>query len=1039
MKVRQQLISILLLVILSITIITYLLKWSISKETKGLLTNKLVESREIEVPKVLDLNASYMKSYVYDYSIWDQMVDFVEGRVGLDWADEELKEGLSKHKIDNIWVLDINGRNLYSSVSTDTFEINKLGLSNSNMRESLIALKNKSFFIKRGNIILEVFTSGISYTADKLRQQPAKGYLLLSRNVDSIYMANLKLLSGDLNFSLVTNEVESKALNNLKSGQIQFTKTLQDVNNNPIAAFNISRTYPLLNSYQKYLNNYLLLFLGIISFIGFLFYFFSERVLLKPLSIFSQSLKQNSADKLIPFLTKKNEYGGLAKQMTSFFAQNSNLENEVLIRKASEAKLQKALYEKDTAQVERIKIEEFLKQQQILLEVNARSSNLVFEDVLKRILVLSAKSIQCERIGIWEYNNDISAIKAEHIYLLSKNSFIKGEAALESDYPIYFKHLKSDTAIIANDAQHDKATAEFTQDYLIPLGITSMLDIPIRSGNTVIGVVCCEHIGPKREWGILEQMYIKSLSDIIAINYEKEKRRKAEVLLAKSHHRFEETQELAKIGSWEFNFITNEIVWSSEMYRIFDLVGVPDTKLFEAFRKCIHPQDQLNFDEAIKNLIENQKTYSVESRLINKTGEIKYILSIGEAILSPTQGKVVGIRGAVQDITKQKLASLAKSEFLSSMSHEIRTPINGVIGLSNLLMEEELTEKQKEYVTTLNFSAQHLSGLVSDILDFSKIESGFMTFEKVSFNLEKNCTYLFELFSTTAKEKNISYNFKPNMVKDFSLYGDFVRLNQIISNLLSNAIKFTNTGSVDFSYSVKEETNHNVTILFSIKDSGIGISKQQQHQIFESFKQANDTITRQYGGTGLGLTICKKLVELQGGKIEVVSEENEGAEFIVEMTFDKHVYPNEVLKALSTAEKINEKNLDGMRVLVAEDNKINAMVLTRYLAKWKIEYSVADDGIKALEMLNKENYDIVLMDIQMPNMDGIEATMKFKETENVLNKNIPIVAFTADASIDAHSKLLKIGFSHCLTKPFSPDVLFSYLQKSYLKQKINYV
>jgi CheY-like chemotaxis protein/nitrogen-specific signal transduction histidine kinase/sensor domain CHASE-containing protein len=1031
MKVRNQVILLLSFVIVCIFLLSIFLQTSITKETRELLTEKLKETQERDAPKILELNAAYIENYTYDYSIWDQTVEFITGKKDKKWAEEELNSPLANYKLDYIWVLDSTAKPYYTSTTRDTLSSTALNIPATELKAVLAVTGSKVFFVKHNNYTVEVFAGGITNTADKLRQQPQKGYLLLGRIVDNVYMANLKNLSADVEFSFVSNAGAFAKMNDPKTGHFQFSIPLKDFYNNPIGAFNVTRNYPVLSAYQKYLRNYLVIFLIIIMVIGFLFYFISQRLLLEPLAAFTQALKLNSASKIAPYLDKKNEFGNLSQSMTSFFVQKGWLEQEIITRKKSEEELLKALEEKDAAQSEKIQAEEFLAQQQLMLRFNAKNSATKFEDVLKELLALAAQSINCERVGIWEYNSDISAITADFIYLLSQNKCINGATSTEKDYPVYFTHLKTDAVIIANDAITNAATAEFAEDYLKPEGITSMLDIPIRSGNKVIGVVCCEHVGPKREWTITEQMFVRSLSDIIAINFEKEERRKTEALLQKNHLRFEETQELAKIGSWEFNFITLEVVWSKEMYRIFDLEGTAPEKLFEAYRNKIYPEDLKVFDEAVKNLIDNQKTYSVESRIKCNNGHVKYILAIGEAILSPNQGKVIGLRGTVQDITKQKQAALAKSEFLSCMSHEIRTPINGVVGVANLLLEEKLTDKQQEYVKTLNFSAQHLSTVVSDILDFSKIESGHMTFEKISFNLENNCKYIFDLFANKASEKIIGYNFNPSEVQNYSLYGDYVRLNQVLSNLLSNAIKFTDKGSVDFSYSVKEENKHNVTIVFSIKDTGIGISHKQKAQIFESFTQADETITRQYGGTGLGLTISKKLVELQGGKISVTSTPGLGSEFLVELTFDKHVYQEKEAYTITSAEKNQVKDLTGLRILVAEDNKINAMVLTRFLSGWNIENKVATNGIEVLDILENEQFDMILMDIQMPLMDGIEATKTIRGSQNPLIENIPIIAFTADASVDKHRELLKMGFNHCMTKPFNPDILFSYLRKNH--------
>jgi signal transduction histidine kinase/ActR/RegA family two-component response regulator len=397
-----------------------------------------------------------------------------------------------------------------------------------------------------------------------------------------------------------------------------------------------------------------------------------------------------------------------------------------------------------------------------------------------------------------------------------------------------------------------------------------------------------------------------------------------------------------------------------------------------------------------------------------------------------------------RDLLKAKrqaeVASIAKSDFLSVMSHEIRTPINGVIGIANLLQEETLNGKQMEYVKTLSFSAQHLLSLVSDILDFSKIESGKLQLEKTSFHLETVCNHVFDLYKSKAEEKGIAYTFTPAPIKDYSLYGDPTRLSQILSNMLSNAIKFTDGGAVDFSYSLKakatvelsyslrENDNHKVVIDFIVKDTGIGIAKEAQGKIFESFSQADKSTTRQYGGSGLGLTICKKLVELHGGVIQLNSVVGKGTEFIITIPFEKHVYNNKE-EVEKNVKKTFKEDLTGMKILVAEDNHINAMVLTRFLHKWKAEFKVAKDGKEALDFVSKEHFHVILMDLQMPVMDGMEATVAIRNSTNKIISHIPIVAFTADALSENHVRLIKMGFDHCLTKPFNPDALLKFLKK----------
>ena len=359
------------------------------------------------------------------------------------------------------------------------------------------------------------------------------------------------------------------------------------------------------------------------------------------------------------------------------------------------------------------------------------------------------------------------------------------------------------------------------------------------------------------------------------------------------------------------------------------------------------------------------------------------------------------------------------------MSHEIRTPINGVIGISNLLLEEKLTDVQREYVDTLRFSAQHLSSIVSDILDFSKIESGNLILEKVPFFLREVASNVFKLFENKANEKQLRFNFFPDPSIHDQLLGDYVRLSQILSNLLSNAIKFTETGSIELAYSLKETKGDRFLIEFSVRDTGIGIAPEQTERIFDNFSQADVSTTRKYGGTGLGLTICKKLVELQEGNIKVDSQLGQGSVFTVEIWYEKQL---EKLKA-TIPKSTPVFDLGGMKILVAEDNNVNILVLTPLLKRWGAQYLVANDGEEAIALTQKEDFDVIIMDIQMPNVDGREAANTIRMLPDEHKRSIPIIAFTAEASVESKQELLLSGFNDCLTKPFQPEILYNTLKK----------
>jgi CheY-like chemotaxis protein/anti-sigma regulatory factor (Ser/Thr protein kinase) len=261
-----------------------------------------------------------------------------------------------------------------------------------------------------------------------------------------------------------------------------------------------------------------------------------------------------------------------------------------------------------------------------------------------------------------------------------------------------------------------------------------------------------------------------------------------------------------------------------------------------------------------------------------------------------------------------------------------------------------------------------------------------------------------------------------------SLYGDSVRLCQVITNLLSNAIKFTHTGTVSLGYKTISETGAHTTIQFTIKDTGIGISNDKIDDIFEKFTQADKSTSSNYGGTGLGLTISKKLVEMQGGKMDVKSEPGRGSEFTFYLSFEKHVY----VDSLPVPEKtVNKKNLQGLKVLIAEDNKINAQVLSGFLKKWQVNFEIVGNGSDAVERLAHSDFDLILMDLQMPVMDGKEATLAIRNMKNTSWFNIPIIALTADATSETQNTIDQYGFNQYLAKPFNPDALYRLLKKYY--------
>jgi signal transduction histidine kinase/ActR/RegA family two-component response regulator len=384
-------------------------------------------------------------------------------------------------------------------------------------------------------------------------------------------------------------------------------------------------------------------------------------------------------------------------------------------------------------------------------------------------------------------------------------------------------------------------------------------------------------------------------------------------------------------------------------------------------------------------------------------------------------------------IEKAEKSSQVQSEFLSTMSHEIRTPLNAVIGMSNLLMMNSPRPDQGENLEILKFSANNLLAIVNDVLDFNKIESGKIVFEKIKFNLVDLLHNICGGQIIKAEEKGLLFKLDiDSALRRKVIFGDPTRLTQIIFNLTSNAIKFTAMGSVGVRVTCIEDRHNNITVSFSVKDTGIGIKKENLESIFEPFTQESITTTRQYGGTGLGLAIVKRLLELQGVKMHVHSVVNQGSEFSFNMEFpvstEAVAPPVQKQKIQQSAPETDIFGTANLRVLIAEDNPVNVMLMKKLFSKWQIVPTIAENGERAVEIMQYGNFDIILMDLQMPIMNGFDATIEIRKMPDPAKANIPIIALTASALFDIKDQVTSAGMDDYVAKPFKPDELMEKIQ-----------
>jgi two-component system sensor histidine kinase/response regulator len=421
-----------------------------------------------------------------------------------------------------------------------------------------------------------------------------------------------------------------------------------------------------------------------------------------------------------------------------------------------------------------------------------------------------------------------------------------------------------------------------------------------------------------------------------------------------------------------------------------------------------------------------QRTISWQNTIsYDEKGHIKEITSIGEDI-TERQKATQELISAKEEAEK---SSKFKSEFLSIMSHEIRTPMNAVIGTTNLLLSESPKPDQVEYLNTLKFSGENLLAIINDILDYNKIEAGKLTLNEIPFNIHHLIQKIKQSFYPKAIEKGIEINLLMDDTIPEYLTGDQVRISQILNNLLSNAVKFTHSGTVTIKLSTTTIDNKQVTVQFTIEDTGIGMAAENLAIIFDPFTQEKGNVTENYGGTGLGLAITKRLVNLHRSDISVLSEPGKGSQFTFSISFLLAPHEQDLAQQLPPfLSGQTPPHLQGMRVLIVDDNKMNLLIASKFLKKWRAETDEALNGELALEMVNNNKYDVIIMDLQMPVMDGFEAARSIR----ISHPDIPIIALTADAMPETHQKAFAAGMCDYLTKPFAPEILYGKVAKHYV-------